>query len=124
MHCIRRLEDSLNSRSYANLFLQRDVATRVLSDRPLEIDYGAIARGLGARARVVRDLAGARDALRAALVDQIPNVIVISTDPTRFIDRHEVWRDVAPSDASTDPKVIAARERYLQERRERRRFRL
>ena len=122
MQCIRRLEDALNHRSFANLFLRRDVHTRALSTIGLDLDFAAVARGLGAKATVVNNLDEARAAVRTSLQDPEPWVIVVPTDPTRFIDRHEVWRDMAPAEISDYAKVTEARRHYDASRAEQQRW--
>jgi 3D-(3,5/4)-trihydroxycyclohexane-1,2-dione acylhydrolase (decyclizing) len=112
MHSIHRLESALVQEPFANLFRYRDPWTRALAEEPLPLDLEAIAAGLGAKARSACNAVEVRDALRGAADDPGVHVIVVTTDPTRYLARTEVWHDIPPAAASNHPAINSAREEY------------
>jgi 3D-(3,5/4)-trihydroxycyclohexane-1,2-dione acylhydrolase (decyclizing) len=112
MQSIRRLEEVVTDGPYANLLHPRAADTRAVADRPLPLDYVRIAEGMGISSTRATTRQELRSALVAALEHDGPSVIVVPTDPSRFLARGEVWWDVAPAEVSASAHVSAARATY------------
>jgi 3D-(3,5/4)-trihydroxycyclohexane-1,2-dione acylhydrolase (decyclizing) len=119
MQSIRRLEGMVTDSPYANVFHPRATDTRVVADARLPLDYVRIAEGMGVRASRATTRQELRSALVAALDDDGPTVIVVPTDPSRFLARGEVWLDIAPAEVSSSSHVTASRTAYDERRAER-----
>ena len=119
MQSIRRLEGMVTASPYANVFHSRAVDTRAVADAQLPLDYVRIAQGMGVSASRATTRQELRSALVAALDHDGPSVIVVPTDPSRFLARGEVWLDVAPAEVSSSSHVTASRAAYDEHRAER-----
>ncbi len=119
---IRQLQMNRAGRSFGNEFRARDEATRRLEGDYVTIDFAQHAASMGARTWHVtttdalnRALAEARDEARSCMV-------VVETEPHRYLPGSGVWWDVAPAEATNDPVTDERRTAYENERAQLQRF--
>ena len=104
--CINRLQQGTGGAPFNNML---DDSYHV---NPSQIDFAAHAAAMGAQARKVASLAELEAALIAAKGANIPQVIVIDTDPAPSTEAGGTWWDVAVPAVSPRPQVNAARAAY------------
>ncbi len=119
---IRQLQMNRAGRSFGNEFRARDDATHRLEGEYLQIDFAQHAASMGARTWHVTT----PDALEMALVEARDEgrscVIVVETEPHRYLPGAGVWWDVAPAETTTDPVTDERRTAYENERAQLQRF--
>jgi 3D-(3,5/4)-trihydroxycyclohexane-1,2-dione acylhydrolase (decyclizing) len=104
--CIHRLQKSTGGTTFNNLLADSSPA------RPIEIDFVAHARSLGADAVRVAGIAELESTLSSAQGRDRCQVIVIETDPNRAPQIGGHWWDVAVAEVSDKAPVQAARLDY------------
>ena len=101
---IRQLQMNRAGRSFGNEFRARDDATHRLEGDYITIDFAQNAASMGARTWHVTT----PDALEQALVEARDEarscVIVVETEPHRYLPGAGVWWDVAPAEATQRPR--------------------
>lgn len=100
--CINRLQKGTGGAGFNNLL---DQSYHV---NPSHIDFAAHAGAMGAHAVKVTTIAELEAALVAAKGAEIPQVIVIDTDPWPGTEGGGTWWDVGVPEVSTRPEVTAA----------------
>jgi len=119
---IRQLQMNRAGRSFGNAFRARDDATHRLEGDYLQIDFAQHAASMGARTWHVTT----PDALETALVEARDEgrscVIVVETEPHRYLPGAGVWWDVAPAETTADPVTDERRTAYENERAQLQRF--
>ncbi len=119
---IRQLQMNRAGRSFGNEFRARDDATHRLEGEYVTIDFARNAASMGARTWHV----ATPDALEMALVEARDEhrscVIVVETEPHRYLPGAGVWWDVAPAEATADPLTDERRTAYENERAQLQRF--
>jgi len=119
---IRQLQMNRAGRSFGNEFRARDDATYRLEGDYIPIDFAQHAASMGARTWHVTT----PDALEMALVEardeQRSCMIVVETEPHRYLPGAGVWWDVAPAEATNDPVTDERRTAYENERVQLQRF--
>ena len=104
--CINRLQKGTGGAGFNNLL---DESHHV---NPSRIDFTAHAASMGAQAVKVTTIAELEAALLAAKGAQIPQVIVIDTDPWPSTEAGGTWWDVGVPEVSDRAEVKAARAAY------------
>jgi 3D-(3,5/4)-trihydroxycyclohexane-1,2-dione acylhydrolase (decyclizing) len=117
---IRRLQMWRHGRDFGNEFRAR--SNGKLEGDYIRLDLAATAEGLGAAAFRADTPEAFREALEGARGERRASVIVVETEPHRYLPGSDVWWDVAPSEASDDPEVKERRAEYERERAELQRF--
>jgi 3D-(3,5/4)-trihydroxycyclohexane-1,2-dione acylhydrolase (decyclizing) len=100
----------------------RSPATGQLDGEPLQVDFAANARSLGAHALKAATLNELKEALLKAKTLDRTTVIVVETDPAVRVPGYESWWDVAVAEISGMESVRDARARYEEARRRERHF--
>jgi 3D-(3,5/4)-trihydroxycyclohexane-1,2-dione acylhydrolase (decyclizing) len=106
------LSRSLGQKGFGTSYRNRSKASGQLDGEPLQVDYVANARSLGAHALKVNRLAELKDALKKAKEFDRTTVIVVETDPSVSVPGYESWWDVAVAEVSKSEDVREARARY------------
>ena len=104
--CINRLQQATGGAPFNNML---DDSHHV---NALNLDFVNHARGMGANAVKVSDIAGLEAEMRKAKTATIPTVIVIDTDPGPGTGAGGHWWDVAVPEVSTRAEVNEARKGY------------
>ena len=120
--CIRSLQLNRAGHSFGNEFRARDSKTQKLEGEYLKIDFGRNAESLGARSWWASTPQQLRMALQEARNESSVSVIVVETEPYRFVPGSGVWWDVAAAEASNDPVTRKLRAEYEKARDELQRF--
>ena len=105
--CINRLQQACGGAPFNNLWQD----SQAMAAFP-EIDFVSHARGLGALAEKVSDVAGLQAAIGRARAASRTSVILIDTDPMAITDVGGHWWDVAVPEVSVRGTVTAARAGY------------
>ncbi len=100
----------------------RSPATGQLDGEPLQVDFAANARSLGAHVLKAATLNELKEALLKAKTLDRTTVIVVETDPAVSVPGYESWWDVAVAEVSGMESVRDARVRYEEARRRERHF--
>jgi 3D-(3,5/4)-trihydroxycyclohexane-1,2-dione acylhydrolase (decyclizing) len=111
------LSRSLGQKGFGTSYRNRSKTSGQLDGEPLQVDYVANARSLGAHALKVNRLAELKDALKKAKEFDRTTVIVVETDPSVSVPGYESWWDVAVAEVSESEDVREARARYEVERK-------
>ncbi|MGI8856137.1 MAG: 3D-(3,5/4)-trihydroxycyclohexane-1,2-dione acylhydrolase (decyclizing) [Thermomicrobiales bacterium] len=119
---IRQLQMNRAGRSFGNEFRARDEATRRLEGEYVTIDFAQHAASMGARTWHVVTLDALKTALAEARDEKRSCMIVVETEPHRYLPGSGVWWDVAPAEATTDPVTDERRTAYENERAQLQRF--
>ncbi len=119
---IRQLQMNRAGRSFGNEFRARDDATHRLEGDYLRIDFAQNAASMGARTWHVSTPDGLATALTEARGERRSCVIVVETEPHRYLPGAGVWWDVAPAEATNDPATDERRTAYENERAQLQRF--
>jgi 3D-(3,5/4)-trihydroxycyclohexane-1,2-dione acylhydrolase (decyclizing) len=106
------LSRTLGQKGFGTSYRSRSKASGQLDGEPLQVDYVANARSLGAHALKVNRLAELKDALKKAKEFDRTTVIVVETDPSVGVPGYESWWDVAVAEVSESEDVREARARY------------
>jgi len=104
--CINRLQIGCGGAPFNNML---DDSHHV---NALNLDFVSHAKGMGANAVKVSDIAGLEAEMRKAKTATIPTVIVIDTDPGPGTGAGGHWWDVAVPEVSTRAEVNEARKGY------------
>ncbi len=119
---IRNLQMGRAGRSFGNEFRARDAATNRLEGGYLPIDFAQHAASMGARTWHATTPDGVRMALAEARDESRPCVIVVETEPHRYLPGTGIWWDVEPAEATNDPETDERRTAYENERATLQRF--
>jgi 3D-(3,5/4)-trihydroxycyclohexane-1,2-dione acylhydrolase (decyclizing) len=119
---IRQLQMNRAGRSFGNEFRARDEATQRLEGDYLTINFAQHAASMGARTWHVATPAALEMALVEARDEERSCVIVVETEPHRYLPGSGVWWDVAPAEATTDSVTDERRTAYENERAQLQRF--
>lgn len=119
---IRQLQMNRAGRSFGNEFRARDDATHRLEGDYLTIDFARNAASMGARTWRVTTPDALEMALAEARDERRPCVIVVETEPHRYLPGAGVWWDVAPAEVTNDPVTDERRTAYENERAQLQRF--
>jgi 3D-(3,5/4)-trihydroxycyclohexane-1,2-dione acylhydrolase (decyclizing) len=106
--CINRLQQACGGAPFNNLWQD----SQAMAAFP-EIDFVSHARGLGALAEKVSDVAELQAAIGRARAASRTSVILIDTDPMAITDVGGHWWDVAVPEVSGREAVISARANYV-----------
>jgi 3D-(3,5/4)-trihydroxycyclohexane-1,2-dione acylhydrolase (decyclizing) len=106
------LSRSLGSGGFGTHYRRRDPRSGQLDGEPLEVDYAANARSLGAHAIETRSIADLDAALAEARAADRTTVIVIRTDPSVGVPNYDAWWDVPVAEISEMPSVQDVRRDY------------
>jgi len=109
--CIHGLQRACGGRSFGNEFRQRGGSLGRLEGRPLEIDYLANARSLGAAVFRADDEASLTEALAAARAHKEACLIYVPISSASVMEGFSWW-DVPPAEVSGVAGVRAARRRH------------
>jgi 3D-(3,5/4)-trihydroxycyclohexane-1,2-dione acylhydrolase (decyclizing) len=113
---IRNLQMGRVGRSFGNEFRGRDHRTGRLEGAYLPIDFAKNGQSFGARVWKVETPDGLKRALEAARTETGPCMIVVETEPHRYLPGSGVWWDVAPAETTDDPTTRSLREEFEQSR--------
>jgi 3D-(3,5/4)-trihydroxycyclohexane-1,2-dione acylhydrolase (decyclizing) len=119
---IRNLQMNTVGRSFGNEFRARDAASRRLEGAYIPIDFVQNAASMGARTWHATTADGVRQALREAREETRSCVIVVETEPHRYLPGSGIWWDVEPAEVTGDPETDERRTTYENERARRQRF--
>ena len=119
---IRQLQMNRAGRSFGNEFRARDDATHRLEGDYIQIDFAQNAASMGARTWHVTTPDALEMALMEARDEHRSCVIVVETEPHRYLPGAGVWWDVAPAETTTDPVTDERRTAYENERAQLQRF--
>jgi 3D-(3,5/4)-trihydroxycyclohexane-1,2-dione acylhydrolase (decyclizing) len=106
------LSRSVGSGGFGTHYRRRDPSSGQLSGEPLQMDYAANARSLGAYAIEARSIADLRAALGEARGTDRTTVIVIRSDPSVGVPNYDSWWDVPVAAVSEMPSVQDVRRDY------------
>ena len=119
---IRNLQMGRAGRSFGNEFRARDAATNRLEGEYVRLDFARNAASMGARTWRATTPDGVRAALAEARAERRPCVIVVETEPHRYLPGTGVWWDVEPAEVTNDPVTDERRTTYENERATLQRF--
>jgi 3D-(3,5/4)-trihydroxycyclohexane-1,2-dione acylhydrolase (decyclizing) len=119
---IGSLSRSLGQGGFGTSYRARSGATGQLDGEPLEVDFVANARSLGAHAIKAATLDELKNALTGAKAGNRTTVIVVETDATASVPGYDSWWDVAVAEVSEMESVREARARYEEARKRERNF--
>jgi 3D-(3,5/4)-trihydroxycyclohexane-1,2-dione acylhydrolase (decyclizing) len=119
---IRRLQMARVGRPFGNELRHRDPSSDRLEGPFLEIDLATIAEGMGARSWRVQSGDQLRRALDEARGETSVCVIVVETDPYKFLPASNSWWDAAPPEVSQDDETQRLRATYERDRQSQRYF--
>jgi 3D-(3,5/4)-trihydroxycyclohexane-1,2-dione acylhydrolase (decyclizing) len=117
---IQRLQTWRHGRAFGNEFRTRRNGR--LEGEYLQLDLAKVAEGLGARVWTPDAADAFRAALEEARKERGACVIVVETEPHRYLPGSEVWWDVAPPEVSGEPEAQQRRADYERELAELQRF--
>ncbi len=119
---IGSLSRSLGQGGFGTLYRARDKKSGQLDGEPLEVDFVANARSLGAHAIKAANLDELKKALEEAKAMDRTTVIVVETDVTASVPGYDSWWDVAVAEVSEMESVREVRAKYEEARRRERYF--
>jgi 3D-(3,5/4)-trihydroxycyclohexane-1,2-dione acylhydrolase (decyclizing) len=111
--CIQRLQLASGSPRFNNML--DDCVPE--GGQPSQIDFAMHARSMGADAVHVADVRALKAAMVTARAATKTQVIVIDTTHTRTTDDGGCWWEVAIPEVSERPEVMAAFEKYLEDKK-------
>ena len=117
--CIHGLQRSCGSHGFGNEFRLRDGSTGRLTGEPVEVDYVANARSLGAVALCADSEEGLVRALAEARQQDRTCLIYVPVEPRASIPGFSWW-DVPVAEVSETKEVRRAREAYLEKKKKER----
>jgi 3D-(3,5/4)-trihydroxycyclohexane-1,2-dione acylhydrolase (decyclizing) len=117
--CIHGLQRSCGSHGFGNEFRVRETATGRLTGEPVEVDYVANARSLGAVALCAESEEGLVRALTEARQQDQTCLIYVPVEPRASIPGFSWW-DVPVAEVSETKEVRQAREAYDEARKKER----
>lgn len=109
---IRGLQMSLGSPSFNNELRRRDARTGRTDGAPVEVDFAAHARAMGASVWSPRNYRELEEALKEARKARGVRVIVVPVSVDDRVPGFESWWDVPVAEVSGQPEVRKAREEY------------
>ncbi|MCX6925672.1 MAG: thiamine pyrophosphate-dependent enzyme, partial [Verrucomicrobia bacterium] len=114
------LSRSLGMGGFGTSYRERSSASGKLDGKPLQVDYVASARSLGAHAIKASSLKELKAALEEAKKMDRITVIVVETQPGVGVPGYESWWDVAVAEVSQIEEVRQARAQYIEARKKER----
>jgi len=114
---IGSLSRSLGQGGFGTKYQARNAASGLLDGEPVNVDYVANARSLGAHAVKANSIAELKQALEEAKKAERTSVVVIETDASVSVPGYESWWDVAVSEVAEMESVREARARYEEARK-------
>jgi len=114
---IGSLSRSLGQEGFGTRYRMRGVKSCQLDGEPVEVDFAANARSLGAHAIKAANLSELKNALEEAKGIDRTTVIVVETDTSVGVPGYESWWDVAVAEVSEMESVREARVRYEEARK-------
>jgi 3D-(3,5/4)-trihydroxycyclohexane-1,2-dione acylhydrolase (decyclizing) len=114
---IGSLSRSLGQDGFGTRYRKRDPKTGQLDGAPIEVDFAANARSLGAYAIKAANLNELKSALEEAKAQDRTTVIVVETDVSVGVPGYESWWDVSVAEVSESVAVRDARAKYEQARK-------
>ncbi len=114
---IGALSRSLGQQGFGTSYRSRSQASGLMDGDPIQIDYVANARSLGALAIKATNIAELKTALEQAKANDRTTVIVIETDTTQGVPGYDSWWDVAVAEVSEMDSVRKARASYEEARK-------
>ena len=109
---IRKLQMLSAGHNFGNEFRSRDATTKRLDGDYVRVDFAMNARSMGARDWHVRTPDEFTRALEQARAEPRPCVIVVETEPHRFVPGAGMWWDVAPAEVTNDTVTSGLRRQY------------
>jgi 3D-(3,5/4)-trihydroxycyclohexane-1,2-dione acylhydrolase (decyclizing) len=119
---IRQLQMASTGRDFGNEFRMRRSETNRLDGEYVALDLALTGRGFGARDWHVQTEEEFKKALEEAREETRPCVIVVETEPHRFVPGSGMWWDVAPAEVSDDPVTAPLRAQYERDRKAQQRY--
>ncbi|HEV8638726.1 MAG TPA: 3D-(3,5/4)-trihydroxycyclohexane-1,2-dione acylhydrolase (decyclizing) [Chloroflexota bacterium] len=113
---IRNLQMGRVGRSFGNEFRARDPKTGRLEGAYLPIDFAKNGESFGARVWRVGTAKELQQALEEARAETGSCMIVVETEPHRYLPGSGVWWDVAPAETAEDPTTRSLRQEFEQNR--------
>jgi len=113
---IRNLQMGRAGHSFGNEFRARDPRSGRLEGDYLPIDFAKNGESFGARVWRVATTDELTRALEEARAEPGPCMIVVETEPHRYLPGSGVWWDVAPAEATADPTTRSLREEFERNR--------
>jgi len=114
---IGSLSRSLGQEGFGTQYRMRDPVSRLLNGNPINVDFVANARSLGARAVNAATLTELKSALHDARAQDRTTVIVVETGTSLAVPAYVSWWDVSVAEVSDHAGVKAARIRYEEARK-------
>ncbi len=114
---IGALSRSLGQQGFGTSYRIRSQASGLMDGDPIQIDYVANARALGALAIKAPNIAELKTALEQAKANDRTTVIVIETDTSQGVPGYDSWWDVAVAEVSEMDSVRKARASYEEARK-------
>jgi 3D-(3,5/4)-trihydroxycyclohexane-1,2-dione acylhydrolase (decyclizing) len=114
---IGNLSRSLGQQGFGTRYRTRSQASGQLDGDPINVDFVANARSLGAHAVKADTLAELKIALEEAKTIDRTTVIVVETDTSQGVPGYESWWDVAVAEVSELESVRQARTSYEEARK-------
>jgi 3D-(3,5/4)-trihydroxycyclohexane-1,2-dione acylhydrolase (decyclizing) len=116
------LSRSLGMGGFGTSYRERSGTSGQLDGPPLEVDYAASVRSLGAHAIKAGSLKELKAALEEAKKTDCITVIVVETQPGVGVPGYESWWDVAVAEVSKTEDVRKARAQYVEARKKERHY--
>src|SRR5271166_881383 len=111
------LSRSLGQGGFGTRYKHRSKKSGQLDGDPVNVDFVANTRSLGAHAIKANSLDELKEALSKAKMLDKTTVIVVETDPAVSVPGYESWWDVAVAEVSEMESVRAARAHYIEQRK-------
>jgi 3D-(3,5/4)-trihydroxycyclohexane-1,2-dione acylhydrolase (decyclizing) len=119
---IGSLSRSLGQGGFGTRYRARDLESGQLDGEPMQVDFVANARSLGAHAVKAGNLGELKSALKEAKTMDRTTVIVVETDVSAGVPDYESWWDVAVAEVSEMESVREARAKYEEARKRERHY--
>jgi len=119
---IRGLQMSLGSPSFNNELRRRDPRTGRTDGPPVEVDFAAHARAMGASVWSPNNYRELEEALKEARKAKGVRVVVVPVSLEDHLPGFESWWDVPVAEVSGQPEVRRAREEYEAHLKKQRRY--
>jgi 3D-(3,5/4)-trihydroxycyclohexane-1,2-dione acylhydrolase (decyclizing) len=114
---IGSLSRSLGQEGFGTQYRMRDKKSGQLDGAPIDVDFAANARSLGAHVITAANLDQLRNALEDAKAQDRTTVIVVETDTSASVPGYESWWDVPVAKVSEKASVQEARAQYEKARK-------
>jgi 3D-(3,5/4)-trihydroxycyclohexane-1,2-dione acylhydrolase (decyclizing) len=119
---IRKLQMLRAGAHFGTEFRRRVPETKRLDGEYISVDLAQNGASLGARSWHARTPEEFEKALGEARAERNSCVIVVETEPHRYVPGSGVWWDVAPAEITNDPVVKELRDQYERDRKKLQRF--